>query len=67
MFYYEFCLIDSELYNMLGIYFDKQYDFSDDKRKKINTIFNPINLMRDTYDYTECFKREDEEFADTTV
>ena len=67
MFYYEFCLIDSELYNMLGIYFDKQYDFSDDKRKKINTIFNPINLMRDTYDYTECFKGEDEEFADTTV
>ena len=52
---------------MLGIYFDKQSDFSDDKRKKINTIFNPINLMRDTYDYTECFKREDEEFADKTV
>ena len=52
---------------MLGIYFDKQYHFSDDKRKKINTIFNPINLMRDTYDYTECFKRDDEEFADTTV
>ena len=68
MFYCEFYSIASELHNnMLGTYFDKYYDFSDDKRKNIDTKYNPINLMLDTYDYIEWFKKEDEEFADTIL
>ena len=50
----------SELYNeLLKIYLDKYYDFSDARRSKMDPKYDPINLMLDTYDYTEWFKSED--------
>ena len=43
--------------------------FFNAKRKKLDTKYNPINLMLETYDYKEMIKKEDqadknEEFAD---
>ena len=44
----------SELYNeLLEILFDRYYYFSGAKRKKMDSICDPTNLIIDTYDYTE--------------
>ena len=41
----------SELYNdFLGIYFHKYFELSDDKRKKIESKYDPKDLFRNGYD-----------------
>ena len=39
-------------------------NFLGDKMKKIDSKHDPTNLTFDTYDYTECFKKEHEESPD---
>ena len=49
--------VASKLYNeMLGIYFDEYYDFEILKEKRW-TLNITLNLMLDTHNYTEWFKK----------
>ena len=48
---------DSELYNEE---IDVYKDFSDVERKKINAKLNLVNLLLNTYDYSDWFKKEKE-------
>ena len=46
------CDTASELYNqLLGIYFDEYYDFSDTRRKKMDSKYDPDELGLSAYDY----------------
>ena len=38
--------------NFLGIYYHKYYELSDDKRKKIESKYDPKGLFLDGYDYS---------------
>ena len=50
----------SELYNdFLGIYYHKYYELSDDKRKKIESKYNPNDLFLDGYDYNVWSENEE--------
>ena len=58
----------SELFNeVLRIYFDKYCDFSDARRKKVDTKYIPDNLMSDTYHYKNRFEKEVEKSAYKTL
>ena len=49
---------------MLEIYLDECNDFSDAKRSKMDSNYDPINLTLDTYDYQEWCKKK---LDDSTV
>lgn len=54
----------SKLYNeLLEIYFDEYYGFSGAKRKKINSKYDPDNVVLNTF-YREWFKEKDVKSAD---
>ena len=43
----------SKLYNdFLGIYYHNYYELSDNKRKKIESKYDPKDLFLDGYDYS---------------
>ena len=52
----------SELYNdLLEIYFDEYNDLQVSKRKKINSKYNPDNLMLDTCEYENWYEEESDD------
>ena len=55
------CMIQLQNYNeLLEIYFDEYCYFSGFIRKKIDSKCDLANLILDTYDYTEWFKKVEE-------